>query len=170
MLRPHPRYIPLTYFVTHLRGLSRVLKERFQNERRMNSFWGTLCMLKNVDAAPSVPVHVRLGRYAGGSSYGSQSPPPPTGEDRGLANREDWRVPARKVTQESVAHLCLKCNGQSPRLQSSGDWHDVGGPSKEWMYNPDYAFPVSRYSNAGQASTCTESSLVAFRVLHSTLR
>ena len=121
------------YLIKRLtRGLDKGLKEGLQNKRRMNSFRGTPCVLKNSDAAPSVPVHIRLGRYAGGSPYGSQSPPPPTGEDRGLANRADWCCPARKVTQESVAHLCLKCNGQSPRLQSSGEWHDVGSPFRDW--------------------------------------
>ena len=63
-------------------GLDKGLKEGLQNKRRMNSFRGTPCLLESVDAAPSVPVHVRLGRYAGGGSQGSQSPPPPTGEDR----------------------------------------------------------------------------------------
>ena len=67
-------------------GLDKGLKEGLQNKRRMNSFRGTPCVLKNSDAAPSVPVHIRLGRYAGGSSYGSQSPPPPTGEDRVLTH------------------------------------------------------------------------------------
>ena len=46
----------------------------------------------------------------------------------------------------------------------------IGALSPMWMRDRNYAFPVSRYSNAGLASTCTESSLVAFRVLHSTLR
>ena len=113
MLRPHPRYIPLTYFVTHLRGLSRVLKERFQNERRMNSFWGTLCMLKNVDAAPSVPVHVRLGRYAGGGSQRSQSPLPPTGEDRVRAQPLVLEGPCPRQAQEVCWRQSLRITKSS---------------------------------------------------------
>ena len=63
-------------------GLVEGLKEGLQAEWRMNSFRGTPCVFESGDAAPSIPVHVRLGRYAGGGSQRSQSPLPPTGEDR----------------------------------------------------------------------------------------
>ena len=46
----------------------------------------------------------------------------------------------------------------------------IGALSPMWMRDRDYAFPVSRYSNGSHPSTCTESSLVAFRALLSALR
>ena len=44
------------------------LAKELQVKWRMNSFQGTPRMPKYGDATPSVPVHVGLGRYAGGSA------------------------------------------------------------------------------------------------------